>query len=223
MNYFNIDKILFTVLGYPMSYLEFFGVVTGALAVWLSAKANIWSWPIGMISVALLFFLFFQVQLYPDMFLQVFFFITNAIGWWRWSHPKKGEEDSNNELKVSYMPIRQLLLLSLGGLAGTFLLGMVASNLNEWAPSLFSKPSAFPYLDSFVTVMSVFVTFLMIQKKVESWILWIIIDVVATGVYFAKGINFLGLEYLVFCFIAAFGLWNWMREYNLNKLARRSV
>ena len=64
--------------------------------------------------------------------------------------------------------------------------------------------------------MSVFVTFLMIQKKVECWILWIIIDVVATGVYFAKGINFLGLEYLVFCFLAAFGLWNWIREYNMN-------
>ena len=206
-----------------MSYLEFFGVVTGGLAVWLSAKANIWSWPIGMTSVALLFFLFFQVQLYPDMFLQVFFFITNAIGWWRWSHPKIGEEDRNKELKISYMPIKQLLLVSLGGIAGTFLLGMLASNLNQLAPSVFSKPSAFPYLDSFVTVMSVFVTFLMIQKKVECWILWIIIDVVATGVYFAKGINFLGLEYLVFCFIAAFGLWNWMREYNLNKLATRSV
>lgn len=206
-----------------MSYLEFFGVVTGGVAVWLSAKANIWSWPIGMISVALLFFLFFQVQLYPDMFLQVFFFITNAIGWWRWSHPKKGEEDRNKELKVSYMPIKQLLLVSLGGIAGTFLLGMLASNLNDWAPSLFSKPSAFPYLDSFVTVMSVFVTFLMIQKKVECWILWIIIDIVATGVYFAKGINFLGLEYLVFCFIAAFGLWNWMREYNLNKTSTRTT
>jgi nicotinamide mononucleotide transporter len=223
MSFFDIDKILFTVLGYPMSYLEFFGVVTGAFAVWLSAKANIWSWPIGMISVALLFFLFFQVQLYPDMFLQVFFFITNAIGWWRWSHPNKGEEDRNSELKVSYMPIRQLILLSLGGIAGTFLMGMLASHLNDWAPSIFSKPSAFPYLDSFVTVMSVFVTFLMIQKKVECWILWIIIDVVATGVYFAKGINFLALEYLVFCFIAAFGLWNWMREFNLNKTAASST
>ena len=223
MSFFDIDKILFTVLGYPMSYLEFFGVITGAFAVWLSAKANIWSWPIGMISVALLFFLFFQVQLYPDMFLQVFFFITNAIGWWRWSHPKKGEEDRNKKLKVSYMPIKQLLLLSLAGIVGTFLLGMLASNLNEWAPSIFSQPSAFPYLDSFVTVMSVFVTFLMIQKKVECWILWIIIDVVATGVYFAKGINFLSLEYLVFCFIAAFGLWNWMREYNLNKSTARSI
>ena len=217
MGFFDIDNILFTALGYPMSSLEFFGTIAGGIAVWLSAKANIWSWPIGMISVALLFFLFYQVQLYPDMFLQIFFFITNAIGWWRWSHPKKEEEDNNKELRVSYMKGKQLFIVCLGGVVGTALLGMLASNLNEWAPSVFSKPSAFPYLDSFVTVMSVFVTFLMIQKKVECWILWIIIDVIATGIYFTKGIKFLGLEYLIFCFIAAYGLWNWMREYNSTK------
>ncbi|MEK6782065.1 MAG: nicotinamide riboside transporter PnuC [Bacteroidota bacterium] len=218
MKFFDIDQILFTILDYPMSYLEFFGVITGGVAVWLSAKANIWSWPIGMVSVALLFFLFYQVQLYPDMFLQLFFFITNALGWWRWAHPKKEEEDRHRQLKVSYMQVQQLLFLGFAGVSGTFLFGMLASNLHEWVPSLFSKPSSFPYLDSFITVMSVFVTFLMIQKKVECWILWIIIDVVATGVYFAKGINLLGLEYLVFCFIAAFGLWNWIREFNLNRV-----
>ncbi len=217
MNFFDIDKILFTVLGYPMSYLEFFGTIAGAIAVWLSARANIWSWPIGIINVVLLFFLFFQVQLYPDMFLQIFFFVTNIIGWWRWAHPRKGEENYKAELKVSFTPVKQLLILSALGLVGTLLFGAVASRLHDIVPSVFSKPSAFPYLDSFVTVMSIVTTFLMIQKKVECWILWIVIDVVATGMYFAKGIKFLGLEYLVFCFIAAFGLWNWIREYNATK------
>ena len=64
-----------------MSYLEFFGTVAGGIAVWLSARGNIWSWPIGIINVSLYFFLFFQVQLYPDMFLQSLFFVTNLMGW----------------------------------------------------------------------------------------------------------------------------------------------
>ena len=217
-SFFDIDQIFFTLFNYSMSYLEFFGTIAGAIAVWLSARANIWSWPIGIINVVLLFFLFFQVQLYPDMFLQVFFFVTNLMGWWRWAHPRLGEENKNNELKVSFTPIRQLLILSGLGLAGTFLFGMLASRLHDIIPSVFSMPSAFPYLDSFVTVMSIVTTFLMIQKKIECWILWIIIDVIATGLYFAKGIKFLGLEYLVFCFIAAFGLWNWIREYRLYKV-----
>lgn len=213
MSFFDINNIFFEIWGYSMSYLEFFGTIAGFIAVWLASKANVWSWPIGIINVTLFFFLFYQVQLYPDMFLQTFFFVTNLMGWWRWTHPRPYEEDSKRELRVSYMPLRQIVILSGIGLVGTFLFGSLASRLHEWFPVVFSKPSAFPYLDSFVTVMSIITTFLMIQKKIESWILWILIDIVATYMYFMKGIKFVGIEYLVFCFIAVYGLWNWRREY----------
>jgi nicotinamide mononucleotide transporter len=202
-----------------MSYLEFFGTIAGAVAVWLSAKANVWSWPLGLINVTLFFFLFFQVQLYPDMFLQVFFFITNLMGWWRWKHPNLGEEDKKHELRVSFIPRKQLVILSVVGIIGTFAFGSLASRLHEMVPSIFSQPSAFPYADSFVTVMSIGATFLMIQKKVECWIIWIVVDAVATYMYFMKGIKFVGIEYLVFCFIAAFGLWNWIKEYKKYSVA----
>ncbi|MEQ8423962.1 MAG: nicotinamide riboside transporter PnuC [Cyclobacteriaceae bacterium] len=196
-----------------MSFLEFFGTIAGGIAVWLAARANIWSWPLGLINVTLFFFLFFQVQLYPDMFLQLFFFVTNLMGWWRWANPKPEEEDKKRELRISFMKIRQLILFSSLGIAGTLVMGGLASSLHEWFPEVFSLPSAFPYLDSFVTVMSIVATFLMINKKVECWILWILVDVVATGLYFAKGIKFVGIEYFAFCLIAAFGLWKWIREY----------
>ena len=213
MDFFNIEFIFFEVWGYPMSYLEFFGTLAGGLAVWLAARANIWSWPIGLINVTLFFFLFFQVQLYPDMFLQIFFFVTNLIGWWRWAHPKPEEEDRKHELRISFMPLKLLALFSTIGLVCTLLMGSLASRLHEWFPEIFSTPSAFPYLDSFVTVMSIVATFLMIQKKIECWVIWILVDIVATVLYFSKGIKFVGIEYLAFCFIAGFGLWKWYEEY----------
>lgn len=213
MRFLDIDKIFFEALGYPMSYLEFFGTLAGAVAIWLSAKANVWSWPVGIVNVILFFFLFYQVQLYPDMFLQVFFLVTNLLGWWRWTHPEKSEEDRKHELRVSYMQSGQFVLIFLSGAAGTCLFGLFAENIHDIFPRIFSRPSAFPYLDSFVTVMSIMTTFLMINKKIESWILWIVIDAIATYMYFVKGIKFVALEYLLFCFIAAFGLWNWIREY----------
>lgn len=219
MHFFYIESIFFEIWGYSMSYLEFFGTVAGGIAVWLAARANIWSWPIGLINVTLFFFLFFQVQLYPDMFLQVFFFITNIMGWWRWAHPRPEEEDKKHELRISFMPIKQLMLFSFIGVLGTLLMGAFASRLHELFPIVFNQPSAFPYLDSFVTVMSIVATYLMIQKKVECWVIWIVVDVVATGLYFAKGIKFVGIEYLLFCFLAAFGLWKWMKEYRSYSLA----
>jgi nicotinamide mononucleotide transporter len=213
MNFFYIDHIFFQVLGYNMSYLEFFGVASGLVAIWLSAKANIWSWPIGVINVTLSFFLYYQVQLYPDMFLQVFFLVTNIMGWWRWLHPRAGEEDRNKELKVSFMKSRQLILLMIFGLVGTMALGSFAKNLHNLLPAVFPMPSAFPYFDSAIMVMSIITTFFMIQKKIESWIIWIIVDVIATYLYFIRDIKFYSLMYLLFCAIAAYGLWNWIREY----------
>ncbi|MEQ1585413.1 MAG: nicotinamide riboside transporter PnuC [Cyclobacteriaceae bacterium] len=213
MSFFDIDKILFTVLGYPLSYLEFFAVIFGLLAVALSAAANIWSWPIGIVNVVLSAFFYYQIQLYPDMFLMVFFFVTNLLGWWRWANPKPGEEDKKRELKVSFMKRKHFILLLLLGFVGTYLMGTLASNLHEWFPLLFNLPSAYPFVDSFILVMSVITTFLMVQKKIECWIIWIIIDIVAAYLYFLKEAMFFSVEYLVFTGIATFALWNWSKEY----------
>jgi nicotinamide mononucleotide transporter len=213
MSFFDINEIFFTVLGYPLSYLEFFAVIFGLIAVALSAIANIWSWPIGIVNVILSAFFYYQIQLYPDMFLMIFFFATNLLGWWRWANPKPEEEDRKKELKVSFMKRAHFILLLAVGLVGTYLMGMLASNLHEWFPFLFNLPSAYPFIDSFILVMSVITTFLMVQKKIECWIIWIIIDVVATYLYFLKEAKFFSVEYLIFTFIAIFALWNWMKEY----------
>src|SRR5262245_39468324 len=138
MSFFDVDSIFFTVLGHDTSYLEFFGIVTGILAVWLSSRANLWSWPIGVVNVTLFFFLFYQVQLYPDMFLQVFFFVTNLMGWWRWANPRPGEEDRRKELKVSWMSSKLLIILSVVVVIGTIAFGTFAGRLHELFPRLFS-------------------------------------------------------------------------------------
>ena len=212
MHFFDHQSTFFTILEYPMSYLEFFGTVAGGIAVWISAKANVWSWPIGIINVVLLFFLFYQVQLYPDMFLQIFFFVTNLMGWWRWTHPKPGEENIQKELMVTVLSTGTRIWILIGIVVATAAFGAIATQLSNWLPALFTQPSAFPYFDSFVTVASIVAQYLMLQKKWECWALWILADIVATFLYFSKEIKFLGLEYLVFCFIAAYGLWNWRKE-----------
>lgn len=222
-HFFDIDAIFFTLWGYPMSYLEFFGVISGGVATYLVARNNVWTWPIAVVSVTLFFFLFYQVQLYPDMLLQVFFLITYLRGWWRWTHPGPGERvDRNAEpshsgaqqaLRITRIPTRQLTSWLLAGVVATLLLGTFASNLHTWFPVLFSQPGAFPYLDSFTTVMSIVGTFLMIEKRVECWYVWLGVDAISTYMYFVKDVKLLSVEYFLFCFIALLGAWNWTREY----------
>lgn len=212
-HFFDINNTFFTLWGYAMSYLEFWGTITGIIAVWLSAKANAWSWIIGLLNVSLSFFLFFQIQLYPDMFLQVFFFVTNIMGWLQWKYPKMAEANLKNELKISYLNKQQIIFWTLCGLLGTILMGSFSAKLHEWFSMFFSKPSAFPYLDSFTSVISIIATFLMIRKKIECWILWILIDVISTYMYFLKDVKLYSLLYFVFCFMALLGFLNWEKEY----------
>lgn len=213
MDFFDIEHVLFTAWGYEVSYLEFFGLVSGIIAIALSSLANVWSWPVGVVNVTLSFFLFYQVQLYPDMFLQLFFFVTNLVGWWRWMNPKPGEEDQKRELRVSYLKWKGIVIIVTVGLSGTFLMGKFAQHLHEIAPQLFHEPSAYPYLDSFIMVMSIVTTFYVIQKKIESWIIWILVDALATYLYFIRDLKLYSLLYFVFCFIASYGLYHWIREY----------
>lgn len=213
MNFFDINNIFFEALGYQMSHLEFWATLTGGVAVWLSARENVWSWVIGLFNVVLAFVLFYQIQLYPDMFLQVFFFITNIIGWWQWKFPKLEDSNLKNELKISKLSTNQWLILILGGLLCTFAMGSFAKNLHELLPNMFSKPSAFPYMDSFTTVMSIVATFMLIRKKIEAWYVWLFVDAIATYMYYLKDVKLYALLYFLFCFIAAFGAYHWTKEY----------
>src|SRR5690606_7003666 len=121
-----------------------------------------------------------------------------------------------------YMKKRDILLTLITGAAGTFILGNFASNLHHWFPAVFAIPSAYPYVDSFITVMSIVTTFYMIQKKIECWVIWILVDLVATGLYFIKGVKFYSVEYFIFTLIASFGLYHWIKEYKSYAVADSS-
>jgi nicotinamide mononucleotide transporter len=82
MHYLSISTVFFTVLGYPMSYIEFFGTVFNIWCVYLTAKGKVLSWPIGMAGIVLYFFLFYQIRLYSDLLEQVYFFVMSIYGWW---------------------------------------------------------------------------------------------------------------------------------------------
>ena len=77
---FNVDTILFEALGYRMSLLELLAVLTGLASVWLAARANILTWLFALVNAVLFFVLFYQVNLYSAMALQVFSSVTHSTG-----------------------------------------------------------------------------------------------------------------------------------------------
>jgi nicotinamide mononucleotide transporter len=212
---FNINTVFFTVFDYQMSYLEFFGTIFNIWCVWLTTRAKILSWPVGLLGSILYLFLFYQIQLYSDVFEQLYFIITGAVGWFMWVHLKKDINQADKTVVVGVNSIKKNIQFIAILIFGTALLTYLAVNLTRWLPEYFPEPASFPILDAFTTVMSFVAQWLLIRKKVESWVLWILVDIIGIWLYWYKGVKFISLEYVLFLIMATAGLFNWLKLYKL--------
>jgi nicotinamide mononucleotide transporter len=203
---FSIDYIVFEIWGYPLSLVELLGTLSGLVSVWLATRGNILTWATGIVNEFFFFLLFYQYRLYSDMLLQVFFFILTLYGWFQWRQREAGNEKPIRVLSGQWRLIGGMVLL-----LGTIGLGAVMGRIHLWLPGWFPEPAAYPWADAFTTVGSVMATFLLARKRLETWWLWIAVDVVAVVVYFLKDIRFVGLEYVVFLVLASWGLYNWTK------------
>lgn len=206
--FFNVNTVFFTVLGYPMSYLEFFGTLANIWSVWLIARNKILTWPVGIVGVVLFLALFFQIHLYSDMLEQFYFLVTGFWGWWVWSKAsKQAQSDESTEILSSSLTVNLGWILATG--VGTLLLAWFTRQLNVWLPDIFLAPPSYATLDALTTIMSFVATIMMVRKNITCWYYWIIVDIIGIGLYFAKDVRLLSLLYALFLVLAIQGWWKW--------------
>ncbi len=207
-NWFSVDTVFFTVLGYPMSYIEFVGTVLYLCSVWLIVKRNVFTWPVGIVSVMLYMLLFYQIRLYSDALEQVYYLGASVYGWWYWSGSR---QDHHVISDVSYSSGKTIVVWLVVTMVLASAVGAIMSRVHVWAPGAFPEAASFPYLDALTTVMSLTAMWLMARKHIESWFYWIIVDVIGIGLYFAKDVKFISLLYVVLLVLAVRGLIEWSK------------
>lgn len=82
---------------------------------------------------------------------------------------------------------------------------LISGNINDFR-------KATPFLDTFTTGVFFSAMWLMANKKLESWTLWIIGNIVSIPLYFVKGYGFTGVQYLVFLILAIMGYIEWRKQ-----------
>lgn len=204
----DIDNTFLTIIGYPMSYIEFIGTITYLLSVWLVAKKNMLTWPVGIFSVILYLFLFLQINLYADMIEQIYFLGLSLYGWWYWNQNSNQKTETRFVISSLSTRTKCLAITAVGGIC----LGIFLINANRILPSIFTEPASYPMIDAITTVASFVAMWLLSKKRVESWIYWIIIDAVAIWLYFIKDVKFLSLLYVILLGIAINGWLNWRKS-----------
>jgi nicotinamide mononucleotide transporter len=202
----DLQSPAFSAWGAPTTWAELFGFITGALCVWLVARQNIWSWPIGLLNNALFFLLFVAAKLYADAGLQIFFAVLGVYGWYRWLRPGV----------LTVLPVRRTTYREWAWLGATGIVGIALATY--WLAS--STDSPVPFWDSAILVLSLLATYGQANKLLESWWLWIGVDVISVPLYASRSLYLTSLLYAGFLLLCIVGLRSWSRDLTLPSRAQ---
>ena len=181
-----------------LGLLDWLATLTALAYVLLAARDNNWCWLFAAISSACWAYQSYAVySLVSDSLLQVFYFVMAGVGLWRW---RRGTEVTAGEASIRSMTMREHLMTNGLGLGGGLLLGLVFSNTLQAAAT---------YPDAITTVYSVVATFLLISRRLENWLYWIVIDAAYVWIYGSQGaLLFAGLMVL-YVGLAVYGYFKW--------------
>ncbi len=204
-------NIIFNIAGAQVSLLELICTMSGLVCVFLAGRAKVANFWVGYVYNILLFLLFLDKHLYSSMLLQPISFVINFLGHWRWTHPKEGEANGEQRLKITTMPRKECII----GIAVIVVCalgwGAVLGNLGRLWPGTF-PPAESPYLDAFTTIMIFGAQYLSAQKHIECWIVWIIVDVAQIALYLSAGLIFMPAVSAIYLILAVMGLKEWRKQ-----------
>jgi len=182
-----------------MSGAEVVATLLGLLGVGLMIRQHVWAWPVGIVQVILSAWVFWAARLYSDAVLQGIFLVLQAYGWWAWT---LGRTRAGETLPVTRLGGRGAAGFTLAGLLATAAWGEGMRRLTD---------SALPHADAFILVFSVLAQWLQARKRLECWLVWIVVNFAAVGVYAARGLLLFAGLYAVFLVLAVVGYRAWRR------------
>ncbi|MEZ5560466.1 MAG: nicotinamide riboside transporter PnuC [Pseudomonadales bacterium] len=186
-----------------MAWLEFTGLVSGILCVWLLIRQNVWTFPIGLLYSVISVAVFVDQRLYADVLLNAYYVLMNGYGWYYWLYG--GSRRAEQDLPVTFTPARTRWLLMVAVAAGTAAMGWFLDNRTD---------ADLPYWDSATTTMSFAAMWMTARKYIDNWIIWLVVDVIATGMYVYKDIDFYAVLYGIYLGMAIMGWQAWKRSMN---------
>jgi len=182
------------------SLLELTAVVFAIAYLVLAVRENILCWFAAGISTLIFLAIFWDVKLYMESGLQVYYLAMAAFGWYQW----RLASDGSANLKVSMWSMRQHLI-------ALALIALLTSTSGYLLSS--GTDARLPYLDSFTTWASVVTTFMVVRKVLENWIYWLVIDSVSIYLYIDRELYFTSILFAVYIVIIFFGWSSWSKSY----------
>ncbi|KJK53455.1 membrane protein [Lentzea aerocolonigenes] len=191
-----------TIFGQKIAYTELFGQVLALAVVFLAQRRSLLTWPVQLVSVALLFTVYASAHLGGLATRQIVVGLIAVYGWYAWVRRRD---------PVFGVVVRKGSWGERAAVAGVFVAGTVAFALVlDWLHASWA-----PWPDAAIFVGTVLAFALQGLGLVEFWLVWLVVDAVGVPLQIQSGLYFSALVYVVFAGLVIHGFVDW------NRTARR--
>lgn len=207
--------------------LEIIAALFGVVSVFYARKENILVFPTGIVSTAIYVYLLAQWSLYGDLIINVYYTLMSMYGWYMWL---KVVDKRTGRNTISRTNLKDKLKAT-GIFVFTSVFVVVVYRYYDVMPNELGWIESFqyafqhlssgsiedfrvatPFLDTFTTGIFFAAMWLMANKKLENWTLWIVGDIVSIPLYLVKGYGFTGIQYAIFLVLAIMGYVEWKKQ-----------
>ena len=176
------------------------GLALGFLVVVCLIREKLWAWPLGVAYVLVTIPQLWQAQLYANLLLHLCGFLPlNLYGWHHWLFGGADRDD---------LPVTRARGATLAGLGALCLAGALGLG---WLMAT-RTDAAYPYWDNGVLVLSLAAMWLTARKKIENWIVWLIVNLISVPLYYAQELLLYAVLYVVYIPMAVAGYAQWLRS-----------
>ena len=189
-----------------MNALEWIAAGLGVVNVALVVRRSVWNYPFALAMVGLYFFVFYEARLYSDALLQIFFVAVNLYGWWNWLEARKAA----GEVRVGLLSGRARLLWAGGTAAACLAWGLIMARFTD---------AAAPMIDAAIAGTSVAGQILLARRRIDNWLLWILVDLAAVPLFWSRGLYYTSGLYALFLLLSIAGLIGWLRQWRAQERA----
>ena len=187
-------------------YLELFAVIMNITSVVYAKRNNILVYPTGLIGTGIFVFILLNFSLLGDTIINAYFFSMSIYGWYFWSR-KKDKVLINQVSTINRNEIKYILILAISSLIFIYFVYDYFDKWNNWTA----------YVDNITTAIFFVAMWLMARRKIESWIFWIIGDLITVPLYFYKGLTISSIQYIIFLILAVLGYVSWKKILDKNQ------
>jgi len=181
--------------------LEFIAGLFSLLSVYLTAKNNKLCWPVGIVGIAAYMLIFYQNLLYADFIIQGIFVIQSIVGWVFWS----SRSQSVKRLKLYEI----LIFINIFTIVTFFL----------YRISLYFGGESI-LIDSIISSLSIVAMIMLALKKIEAWVVWIIVDIMLMYLFFSKELYLSSFIYFIFLTLCIKGFLDWKKDMCMSSMNR---